>query len=58
MFFTNHNNFIKEQTKTNLSNALVKGEIFIINIDDSEVHYDEIFDPDIREFYKATHFPG
>lgn len=38
--------------KSDLSNVLAKGEAFIINLDESDCAYEEIFYPDIREFYK------
>jgi hypothetical protein len=41
-----------------LSAAITKGDLFIINLDESAVAYDEIFYPDIREFYQAGYFPS
>ncbi|KAL4493592.1 hypothetical protein ABPG72_004085 [Tetrahymena utriculariae] len=47
------------KTKKNLSNVLVKGETFVVNLDDSaSAQYDEIFYPDIREFYNSSSFPS
>jgi len=31
--------------------TLKNGDIFIINLDETEENYEEIFYPDIREFY-------
>ena len=42
----------------NLGNALIKGHNFIINIDDSEYQYEEIFDPDISKFYDPNRLPS
>lgn len=47
-----------EEIKNKLSTALVKGEFFCINLDDSEfTEYNEIFDPDIKDFYSNSCFP-
>ncbi len=35
----------------------MKGDLFVINLDESEVEYDEIFYPDIREFYNSECLP-
>ena len=46
--------------KERLSKALVSGNMFIINFDDTDeaTVVDESRDPDLREFYSATHFPS
>ena len=36
---------------------MVKGDIFIINIDDSTCKYDEIYDPDIKVCYSKKNMP-
>lgn len=43
-----------------MSNVLVKGETFVINLDESAnaVNYEEIFYPDIREFYNSSSLPS
>jgi len=46
------------QVKKNLAQTLVKGETFVVNIDDTTSAYDEIYDPDIREFYNADTLPS
>lgn len=51
-----HNEYLNK-IKSKLSDVLVKGEIFIINLDDSDTEFEEIFYPDIREFYKPQCFP-
>ena len=45
------------EIKENLSDTLTLGQIFVINLDDSNIDYDEIFYPDIREFYSSNFFP-
>ncbi|KRX01797.1 hypothetical protein PPERSA_00507 [Pseudocohnilembus persalinus] len=42
---------------TSKYNVLMRGQTFIINVDESDVPYDEIYYPDIREFYKPTCLP-
>ena len=37
---------------------MVKGDIYVINVDDSEAKYEEIYDPDVWEFYSPNHFPA
>ena len=32
--------------------------IFVINIDDSQCKYEEVFDPSINDFFSPTHFPA
>jgi len=44
--------------KNDLARVLTKNQLFVINIDDSKVPYEEIFDPDLREFYDAYAFPS
>ena len=41
-----------------MARAIAKGEIFCINVDDTTMKYDEMFDPDLREFYNADTFPA
>jgi len=33
-------------------------QVFCLNIDDTDMNYDEIYDPDIREFYDASTLPA
>mmetsp|Transcript_79826 Transcript_79826/g.110918 ORF Transcript_79826/g.110918 Transcript_79826/m.110918 type:complete len:124 (-) Transcript_79826:114-485(-) len=47
-----------KQIKNDLARTLAKGEIFSINVDDTDSKYDEIYDPDLREFYDASVFPS
>ncbi len=37
--------------------ALCHGDILLLNLDDSPVPYEELFDPDIREFYGVRRVP-
>lgn len=39
-------------------NALTHGDVLVLNLDDSSVPYEELFDPDIREFYGVRRFPA
>lgn len=47
--------------RTEIRQALVEmlqnGGLFIINIDESDAAYDQIFYPDIKEFYDSDNFP-
>ena len=36
---------------------MVEGHIFVMNIDDSQVTYNEVFDPDMQDFYNAACLP-
>lgn len=45
------------QIKNDLSKVLYYGHVFMINLDDTEQNYEEIFYPDIREFYSASCLP-
>ena len=37
---------------------MTKGEIFCVNLDDTKMPFDEIYDPDIREFFNASTLPS
>ena len=43
--------------KHGLAECLAVGGLFIINIDDSDVHYEELYDPDLKEFYSRGSIP-
>jgi glycine cleavage system pyridoxal-binding protein P len=47
-----------ETVKQGLAQSMVEGGIFIINIDDSPVKYDSLYDPDLKEFYDRSHLPS
>lgn len=47
-----------KELKGNLARLLAKGGLLVINIDDSDVEYSELYDPDLREFYRADCFPS
>eukprot|EP01016_Furgasonia_blochmanni_P025115 TRINITY_DN2707_c0_g1_i28.p1 TRINITY_DN2707_c0_g1~~TRINITY_DN2707_c0_g1_i28.p1 ORF type:complete len:132 (-),score=50.59 TRINITY_DN2707_c0_g1_i28:262-657(-) len=47
-----------ESVKNGLARVLTHGEIFVINVDDTEHKYEEIYDPDLREFYHPERFPS
>ena len=42
---------LSKQVKQDLAKCIVEGGIFIINVDDSEVKYESLYDPDLKEFY-------
>jgi hypothetical protein len=44
--------------KKSLSKVMAEGGVFIINIDDSDVIYENLYDPDLKEFYSNTSFPS
>jgi hypothetical protein len=46
------------EVKKSLAKCMAEGGIFIINIDDSEVFYESLYDPDLKEFYNKTHLPS
>ena len=46
-----------ESVKQGLAQSIAEGGIFIINIDDSPVKYESLYDPDLKEFYSRSHFP-
>jgi hypothetical protein len=55
--YGNYSTYI-EEVKTGLAQSMTEGGIFIINIDDSDVKYDSLYDPDLKEFYSRSHFPS
>jgi hypothetical protein len=48
----------KWKTKNDIASVFAKNNIFVLNFDDTDSEYKEIFDPDIREFYDPEHFPS
>lgn len=44
--------------KKDLAEALSSGGLFVINLDESEAAYNQIFYPDIKEFYDAESLPS
>jgi hypothetical protein len=47
-----------QNVKLDLAEAMTQGHIFVINIDDSNADYKEVFDPDICEFQSPDCFPS
>lgn len=47
-----------ERVKQDLAYAMATGQIFVINMDDSEAKYNEIYDPNIRDFFSPECFPS
>lgn len=46
------------EVKNGLAKAIVEGTCFLISIDDSEVPYEHIYDPDFKEFHSKENFPA
>jgi len=44
--------------KKQLAKVMAEGGTFVINIDDSDVLYESIYDPDLKEFYSNSSFPS
>lgn len=44
--------------KEDLARCMALGGIFVINIDDSDVKYTDLYDPDLKEFYEIGVFPS
>jgi hypothetical protein len=49
---------LSKQVKQDLAKCIVEGGIFIINVDDSEVKYESLYDPDLKEFYDRNVLPS
>lgn len=47
-----------DQVKNGLAKAIVEGTCFLISIDDSGVAYEEIYDPDFKQFHSSEKFPS
>lgn len=43
--------------KKSLAKLLTEGGTFVINIDESSVVYESLYDPDLKEFYSSSCFP-
>jgi len=43
--------------KQNLSRAIVEGLVFLISIDDSDVDYQNVYEPDFKEYASKECFP-
>ena len=46
------------EIKLGLARCIAKGGLFIINMDDSDVSFEETNEPDIKEFYSAEALPS
>lgn len=44
--------------KNGLAKMMAEGGTFVINIDDSDVLYESLYDPDLKEFYCSSTFPS
>lgn len=47
-----------QNIKEGLAKCMVNGGLFVINIDDSDVKYTDLYDPDLKEFYEIGVFPS
>lgn len=56
-FGQNYDGYMKT-VKEDLAKCMVLGGLFVINIDDSEVKYSDLYDPDLKEFYEIGVFPS
>ena len=60
IYTLNHEDRIKykAEVRKELVDALNNGGLFLINLDESETAYDQIFYPDIKEFYDSESLPS
>lgn len=49
---------LNKKVKQELAQCIVEGGIFIINVDDSQVKYESLYDPDLKEFYDRNVLPS
>mmetsp|Transcript_45 Transcript_45/g.47 ORF Transcript_45/g.47 Transcript_45/m.47 type:complete len:415 (-) Transcript_45:112-1356(-) len=47
-----------ENLRSSVLTTLLNGDYLTLNIDDTSIRYDEVFDPDLREFYGQDTFPS
>ena len=47
----------KKIVKNTLAKAMVMGEYFFISIDDTDIKFEEAYDPDFKEYYNKDSFP-
>lgn len=47
-----------QEVKKGLARSMALGGLFVINVDDSEVKYEDLYDPDFKEFYQIGVFPS
>lgn len=45
------------EVKDSLARSMSKGDLFLVNFDDSDLIYEDVFDPDFREFYNESCLP-
>lgn len=53
----NYDGYMAE-VKRNLAKLMAQGGVFVINIDDSDIVYESLSDPDLKEFYNSSTFPS
>lgn len=56
-FGQNYQKYMQE-VKQGLARCMALGGLFVINIDDSTVKYEDLYDPDLKEFYQIGVFPS
>eukprot|EP00742_Colponemidia_sp_Colp-10_P002680 GILJ01002864.1.p1 GENE.GILJ01002864.1~~GILJ01002864.1.p1 ORF type:complete len:425 (-),score=55.84 GILJ01002864.1:89-1312(-) len=52
-----HKMDIKREVREKVARALSDGGLLLLNLDDSEVEYTEVYDPDLYELYNPCWFP-
>lgn len=48
----------RQACRTAVKGAFTSGGVLVLNIDDSEVRYEELFDPDLHDILHVTSFPS
>lgn len=48
---------VRKYVRDTVKAALTEGSVLLLNIDDSTVHYEELYDPDIHDLYHINSFP-
>ena len=46
------------EIKNGLARCIAKGGLFIVNMDDSDVSFEDTSEPDIKEFYNSRALPS
>lgn len=49
---------VRRTVRDTVKSALSEGGVLLLNIDDSTVNYEELYDPDIHELYHVSSFPA
>jgi len=46
-----------QEIKTSLAHCIAEGGVFILSLDESDVDYAKLFEPDIKDFYQQSYLP-